>query len=79
MPIVFDICWGWWVAGGVSSNDDSDDDFRWGYRSVSQYHRLPSVTSTITWKIKLRGPKVLCVQTTYCLTLIIKSGSYEIL
>ena len=55
MPIVVDISWGD-GKGGESLflypdkqlfwSVDSDDDFRWGYRNVSHYYWLPSVTTT---------------------------------
>ena len=41
-----------------------------------QSHRL---RNTLTWKINYAARWYSCVQTTHCLTLIIKSGSYEIL
>ena len=56
MPIGVDISWGDGKGGGgrVCSytrinnywSVDSDDDYRWGYRNVSHYYWLPSVTTT---------------------------------
>ena len=55
MPIVLDTLAGGTGGGGrVCSytrinncwSVDSDDDFRWGYRNVSHYYWLPSVTAS---------------------------------
>ena len=47
MPIVLDTLAGGTGGGGrVCWSVDSDDDFRWGYRNVSHYYWLPSVTTS---------------------------------